>query len=228
MIDLDLIANLDKATGLPEVDHLSPTQRWRDALNHGCGRNTSSDIFTPRKHFGPVGADHNTKPKTAAPTAANTNNLMKSNTTTQQSKAPASWNQHAPPIVTLEAIIDEVGVIRDFAHEVANAPEWFDDIWLSSDPDTQSYQLETFIRTCPSTSKAVLANFCELLGGANAAVILCGNLGCIKASINIPANTGNEKIAEIAHEFLSTVQFVSKIATEAGIVPANRLLILNP
>jgi hypothetical protein len=153
---------------------------------------------------------------------------MKSNTTTQQSKAPASWNQHAPPIVTLEAIIDEVGVIREFAHKVANAPDWLDDIWISSDPETQSYLLETFIRTCPSASKAALANFCELLGAANAAVSLCGNLGRIKASINIPANTGNEKIADITHKFLSTAQFVSKIATEAGIVPANRLLTLNP
>jgi hypothetical protein len=75
MIDVDLISHLDVRTGLPVVDHLSPTQRWRDALDHGSEQNLSSDTLEPRKHFGPVGADHNTKPKTAAPTVAHNNKL---------------------------------------------------------------------------------------------------------------------------------------------------------
>jgi hypothetical protein len=71
MIDVDLISHLDVRTGLPVIDHLSPTQRWRDALNHGSDQNPSSDALAPRKNFGPVGADHN-KSKTAAPTSAKT------------------------------------------------------------------------------------------------------------------------------------------------------------
>lgn len=62
MMDADLISHLDVRTGLPAIDHLSPLQRWRDALNHGLEQTPSSDTLAPRKHFGPVGADHNTKP----------------------------------------------------------------------------------------------------------------------------------------------------------------------
>jgi hypothetical protein len=94
MIDVDLISHLDVRTGLPVVDHLSPTQRWRDALNHGCGRNTSSDTLAPRKHFGSVGADTTNNTPNAAPTAAKTKTIL----WTRNTKHPAIQQ----PTLTIE------------------------------------------------------------------------------------------------------------------------------
>jgi hypothetical protein len=71
MTDIDLIANLDKATGLPEVDHRSPAQRWLGAMHHGPEQHGTAHLhLTPPPPFGQVGADPTKNPTKAAPTAA--------------------------------------------------------------------------------------------------------------------------------------------------------------
>jgi hypothetical protein len=67
--DADLFADFNPLRGVPIYDDQSPARRWLDALDEGPELPRQQK---PSQHtnFGTVGADHNTKPKTAAPTAA--------------------------------------------------------------------------------------------------------------------------------------------------------------
>jgi hypothetical protein len=50
MIDIDHIANLDAATGLPVVDHRSTIQRWLDTLDEGQTTSTAETTTIQEDH----------------------------------------------------------------------------------------------------------------------------------------------------------------------------------